>query len=228
MSAHRIPQTLVLLVLAALTLGGCNDKLKKENEALYQQNLQLQNELSDSMNDLEACQAERSTLLSQISTLESENASLKSELASPPPVTATANNAAANFGGPGVSVTEDAAKITVRVTGDILFASGQATLQSAAKRTLSRIAGVLNSQYPGNTVRVEGHTDSDPIRKSKWRDNYHLSEARATAVRDYLISKGVSRNRLMIVGHGPDLPVASNSTRTGKAQNRRVEIIVVK
>lgn len=221
----KLRTTLILLALAALTLGGCNDKLKKERDALYQQNVQLQDELTRSQADLEACQTERATLLSQISTLESENASLKAQPTTP---VATVGPTSANFAGEGVSVSEDAQKITVRVTGDILFASGQATLRSEAKRTLSRIAGVLNSQYPGNTVRVEGHTDSDPIRKSKWRDNYHLSEARATAVRDYLISNGVSRSRLMIVGHGPDQPVASNKTRTGKAQNRRVEIIVVK
>jgi len=230
MTIHQITRSgMLVLGLAALLLvgTGCQDKLKAERDALYAQNQELQSELASTRSALEGAEADRARLTSELADAQKPVATGANTGAA----TTGANTGAANFGGmTGVSVEETAAQVTVRVAGDILFDAGRDTLKTAAKRTLTQIAGTLNRQYPGSIVRVEGHTDSDPIVKSKnrWRDNYHLAEARAISVRDYLVSQGVTRSRLMIVGHGPDKPVVSNKTRTGKSQNRRVEIIVVK
>ena len=81
----------------------------------------------------------------------------------------------------------------------------------------------MKKEYPGKQIRVEGHTDADPIRVSKWKSNQELSEARANAVRQYLAQKGVDANSLSIRGFGADKP----KSQTDKALNRRVEIVVI-
>ena len=76
--------------------------------------------------------------------------------------------------------------------------------------------------FGGKQIRVEGHTDSDPIKVSRWKSNQELSVARADAVKKYLVSKGVDANEVSVAGFGSDRPKSSD-----KAQNRRVEIVVV-
>ena len=87
--------------------------------------------------------------------------------------------------------------------------------------TLDQVAGVLNSTHAGRTIRIAGHTDTDPIRKSGYKSNYHLGFERGFAVREYLISRGVAADRVYLASHGPDEPQGS------KAQSRRVEIVVI-
>jgi flagellar motor protein MotB len=125
----------------------------------------------------------------------------------------------------GTETTQDiaAGTVTVRVPGDVLFDPGQATIRSGAKTTLDKVAAALKSQYPGKQIRVEGHTDADPIRVSKWKSNQELSEARAAAVKQYLASKGVEASSLTTHGFGADKP----KSKTDKSLNRRVEIVVV-
>ena len=74
-------------------------------------------------------------------------------------------------------------------------------------------------------IDIVGHTDTDPIKKSKWKDNWELSAQRSLAVVRYLISKGIPKETILEVGRGESQPVASNSTESGKAKNRRVEIV---
>lgn len=118
------------------------------------------------------------------------------------------------------------AKLTIG--SDILFSSGKATLSSAGKSKLSQAYRDIQNNYSGWQVRVYGYTDSDPIRKSKWKDNLELSGERAMSVTRYLTSQGISADLVETIGMGATHFVASNSSRSGKAQNRRVEIVVVK
>lgn len=103
-------------------------------------------------------------------------------------------------------------------------------LRSSGKRALGRITDELNGRYAGLPVRIYGYTDSDPIRRSKkfWKDNLDLSSNRAMAVVRYLISRGVPKENIESIGMGDSNPVASNSSKSGKSKNRRVEIVVVK
>jgi chemotaxis protein MotB len=118
----------------------------------------------------------------------------------------------------------------VTVGADILFSSGKADLTSGGRAALDKIVGDLKSHYAGMTVRVYGHTDTEPIRKSKklWQDNLDLSANRAMAVARYLVSKGISAKNVEVVAMGENHPVADNATAAGKAKNRRVEIVVLK
>jgi chemotaxis protein MotB len=108
----------------------------------------------------------------------------------------------------------------------VLFSSGKATLKKATISELDHIKSVIKSRYSGMLIDVVGHTDSDPIKKSKWKDNWQLSSERALAVLRYLKSKGISPSNIRAVASGSSVPVSKNSTISGKAKNRRVEIVV--
>lgn len=116
--------------------------------------------------------------------------------------------------------------ITVTLPNEILFASGKADLRKATSAELDHIQSVLNQRYSGRQVDVVGHTDSDPIKKSKWKDNWELSAQRSLTVARYLINHGINEEKVRAVGCGESRPVASNATASGKARNRRVEIVV--
>jgi chemotaxis protein MotB len=98
----------------------------------------------------------------------------------------------------------------------------------AGTTDLNHIESVLESRYPSRQIDVVGHTDTDPIKatKDKWKDNLELSAQRALTVVRYLIKRGIPEKNIRAVGCGAARPVASNATPSGKAKNRRVEIVV--
>lgn len=102
------------------------------------------------------------------------------------------------------------------------FATGTAELTQASFAVLNEVAASLVDN-PGERVRVVGHTDNTGRRET----NLRLSAERARAVVDYLVSRGVARDRLESEGAGPDEPVASNDTAEGRALNRRVELVLI-
>ncbi len=130
--------------------------------------------------------------------------------------------------GTGYDVAFDPSKGTITVTlpNAILFDSGKATLKRATSRELDHIQSVLRDKYSGKQIDVAGHTDTDPIKKSKWKDNWELSAQRALSVLRYLVKRGIPDEKIQAVGCGQSQPIASNSTASGKARNRRVEIVV--
>ena len=134
---------------------------------------------------------------------------------------------ATGFGeGYDVAFDPTAGTITVTLANTILFASGKASLKSATSAELDHILSVLKSKYAGKEIDVVGHTDTDPIKKSEWKDNWELSAQRALSVTRYLIDRGISDDKVRASGCGPARPVASNTTSAGKTRNRRVEIVV--
>ncbi len=108
------------------------------------------------------------------------------------------------------------------VLGQGLFASGQAALSSRARDEVGRIAAVLQ-QFPDRTIAVEGHTDAVGGEVA----NQRLSEQRAEAVRAALIASGIEPVRIQAAGYGESRPIGGNDSAKGRAQNRRVEIIVI-
>ena len=117
--------------------------------------------------------------------------------------------------------------LIITMANDILFDSGKAKLKKNAYPVLDKIAVVLNETVPDRDVGVEGHTDTVPIKHSGWKSNWELSSARATNVLHYLISRDIKPQRLSAIGYGEFKPIDTNDTKTGRARNRRVEIIVL-
>ena len=126
--------------------------------------------------------------------------------------------------GTGVTVNHDATTGNINLTmpGNITFAHDDATLNSAFLGSLNQLAATMR-QYGETTIVVAGHTDST----GQAAYNQALSERRAAAVRNYLVSQGVSPSRIQTVGYGMRQPVASNATEAGRAQNRRVELTIL-
>ncbi|MBN3779984.1 type VI secretion system protein TssL [Burkholderia sp. Ac-20345] len=123
-----------------------------------------------------------------------------------------------------VSVDEDARHSAVTFRGDAMFPPGGVTIKSAMAPLIAKIAGEI-VKVPGK-VTVLGYTDNLPIRSRQFPSNEALSEERATQLMQMLQTAGVPANRLEAVGKGDADPIGDNSTAQGRAQNRRVEIVV--
>jgi len=114
----------------------------------------------------------------------------------------------------------EATKVTFE--SGILFATNSSTLSSASKNSLSKFASSIKSNAETN-VEIFGHTDNTGTDQI----NIPLSQQRAAAVQNYLISEGVGSNRLISFGKGSADPIDSNATASGRTQNRRVEIFIL-
>jgi chemotaxis protein MotB len=118
--------------------------------------------------------------------------------------------------------------LVVRVLTDkLLFDSGQATLQPRGEPLLEEVARLLNVDRT-HPITVEGHTDNVPIATTEFPSNWELSTARATTLVRFLIAHGVSGGRLGAVGYADLHPIASNATASGRALNRRVDIVLMR
>lgn len=118
--------------------------------------------------------------------------------------------------------------IEITLNSDVTFSSGSRTLTGEGRRVLDSVAGELKSEFSSNMVRVIGHTDADPIKKSGYADNWELGAERALEVTRYFASKhGIESTRLVAASRGETVPVADNASKEGKRKNRRVEIVVV-
>ncbi|MDD5465737.1 MAG: OmpA family protein [Candidatus Omnitrophica bacterium] len=118
--------------------------------------------------------------------------------------------------------------LVITVVGDLLFDSGKAKIRSEAYSLLGKVSSVLKDNMRQFNVGIEGHTDNTPIKHSGWKSNWELSTARALSVLHYLDKdQGISPERLSAIGYGEYRPVASNETKDGRKQNRRVEIVIL-
>lgn len=110
----------------------------------------------------------------------------------------------------------------VLTVGDVLFAPGKAEVGPGAQRSIDKLAEFLRA-YPKRNVLIEGHTDN----LGNEDFNVKLSQQRADSVRDLLIARGVSPQRIRTKGYGPKFPVVDNESAAGRQQNRRVEVLVL-
>jgi chemotaxis protein MotB len=215
---------LVIGLLAAVAAGCKEQQLSEENVALRRQ--------------LEKALADGAEMQARLEGLETQNQAMRTDLETPKPAAVTpgtAATAAAKAGrtkpefGEGTETKLGAGgELTVTLHDEVLFAPGSADLKPGSKKILDKVASVLNGEYKGDRIRIGGHTDNQPIRKTKnkWQDNWDLSCNRAMAVLRYLSTKGVAPERMYAAGYSFHKPVAPNTTPQGRQKNRRVEIVV--
>jgi outer membrane protein OmpA-like peptidoglycan-associated protein len=120
------------------------------------------------------------------------------------------------------TVKQEPRGMVITLSGSVLFASAKSDLLPAAQIKLNDVANALIKEDPLSKIVVEGHTDSQGAAAY----NQDLSQRRAQAVRDYLQSRGIAADRLTAQGFGPSRSIAENTTAEGRANNRRVEIVV--
>lgn len=129
-----------------------------------------------------------------------------------------------------IKISELAGKLKVNIVDKILFDSGESSVNAQGKKILARVGNILK-QDTTKVIRVEGHTDNIGIHrklKKKFPTNWELSTSRATNVVRFLQDKlGVDGRFLEAVGYSQYRPVATNKTATGRAKNRRIEIIMI-
>jgi outer membrane protein OmpA-like peptidoglycan-associated protein len=120
------------------------------------------------------------------------------------------------------SVKEESRGMVITLSGGVLFASAKSDLLPTAQLKLNGVADALMQQDPDSKMVVEGHTDS------QGGDTYNqdLSQRRAQTVRDYLVTRGVASDRVTSQGFGSSRSIADNKSAEGRANNRRVEIVV--
>ncbi len=218
MPLSRLPLALSALVLALCF--GCQDPVANQRDALYQQNQELQLQLKDAQDRLKAApdpgQVEQ--MQGEIAARDKQIADLQASLRQP-----TAQATSDELSGIETTYDPSSGNVTVTLPNDVLFDPGQATLKASSSPTLDKIAAALTGDYADKALFVDGHTDSDPIlrTKSQWADNRDLSYARAKAVTAYLITQGVDGKRIVIRAFGENQP------KQTKKASRRVEIVVV-
>lgn len=203
--------------LGLLILAGCQNPDRIQIQAQAEEIARLQAENQDLRSKLAQAISERDAARNRLAQLEQENANLRGQLAAKPVQEAPGGW---KHAGPFA---------WVELSTDFLFDSGKATLRPAARAKLQEVVGEIQSRYADMDVLVLGHTDTDPINKTKnlWTDNLDLSINRGATVFRELQKQGISPKIMMAAGQGEYNPVASNANRAGKQQNRRVEIIVL-
>jgi flagellar motor protein MotB len=204
----------LVLAVSAISAIGCSsgpdlqgriDELTREQEELQRQKEASDSELAVYKAKCEAMERNRGTAR----TAPAPTPSVKPVPADPE----------------GVDIRKRGNDTVINLPSDVFFASGSATLSAAGEKTMTKIADYIKKNHSGGLIRVEGHSDSDPIRKTKgkFHCNFDLSFERAHAVVHYLVDKGhVDAHRLVCEGFADNQPQSSSD----KAKNRRVEIVL--
>jgi chemotaxis protein MotB len=125
----------------------------------------------------------------------------------------------------GVELVSTAEGLAFRVLGGLLFAPGRTEITEQGRQTLQQLIATL--QQSGKRVRIDGHTDDQPIQHSQWGTNLRLSVERSLAVADFLQKAGLDANRIAVAGYGEHRPTAVGSSEDSRAKNRRVEILML-
>ena len=220
----------LFLSCAALVISGCSNiqtEYEKQKSIIQEQKVIIQ-ELTDTNSHLKTQNLELDSDLkkalakadygNKIEDLNSSYAAKLDQL-----INSMSSQLNSNLDTPGIKITKTSEGAVITVQGKILFLSGSAELSKNGYGVLKKVSTELN-KYPDRKIRVDGHTDSDPIKKSKYSSNWDLSATRSTRVVEYLTSKGkVNPKRITVAGYSHYKPVSKE-----KATNRRVEIVVLK
>jgi len=227
----------VLALGALVQMAGCRsstDRIRvleaekaeaeRRNQQLKQREAELKAEMVKAEGDAESSKARAEALEARMALLQQRESAPSSSSTSDIDVAGLRRS----LEGSGISVVDrEDGGATIVLASDITFNSGRADPNRKAQETLGRVVHTLKQTKGINRIRIEGHTDSDPIRKSGFRSNEELSLARANSVQNYLIAHGIDDTLLEVIGYGEKRPIASNTTSQGKARNRRVEIILL-
>lgn len=188
--------------------------------------------LQDKDNEIATLREERTRLKKELRDRDSEIQSLElalSEAQTMPVVDVqpASHNELNELTDLGIGVDTRGTTLVLSIPAEITFPSGKAALSRQGRDALLVVANTLSRDYPEHNYWIEGHTDTDPISKANFESNRALSIARAMSVLHFLVEDaGIPDSQCVVAGHGEYRPVAANSSSTGKAQNRRVEIVV--
>jgi len=230
------------LTVATLAAGCTNAELKKlradnialqeKLEALGGERVKLAEAKGSLQSQLAAMRDQNGKLQNQNASLEDQIKYLKSELAKAPaaapqlpPLLKSQLEQFVKENGDLVSLVGD----RVRFKSDILFMSGSANVSKKGQVALKKFAEIFQNAGKGLFLRIDGHTDTDPIKrtKDKYRDNWDLGHDRAYEVCKIMFDAGLGKDLAIMASHGEYSPLATGGSKDAKAKNRRVEILIV-
>jgi chemotaxis protein MotB len=189
-----------------------------------------QQALDDRDAEIRKLRDERASLKGQVQSLKSSLDSAQGEITNASAAVEAEPEPAAKFpelDNLGIGYGMRDGNMVISIPSSITFASGQASLSKEGQKALKQVASTLKQQYPEAKYAIEGHTDTDPIKKSKFASNRVLSVERAMAVLTFLVAEcGVKDDQCIVAGHGQYEPIAPNDNKDDKGRNRRVEIVV--
>jgi len=237
-------RTLLVAAALAVVASGCGIPKEEHQRALDEAARKLKATEEEGARKLAACAKEKEDLAARLRTLEGEKGSLAGRLQASEAEIAELKRAreqlerrtrafkdlVAKFRSmiesKALSVKVRKGRLIVQMSDQILFDPGKADLKPEGQRALSAIAQVLKT-IPDRDFLVAGHTDNRPIRGGKFKTNWELSVARSLEVVKFLQSEGVDPTHLGAAGYSEFDAVGDNSTEEGRAQNRRIEIILM-
>jgi chemotaxis protein MotB len=232
-------RTLLIGTVVAVAAMGCGvpqEKYDADMAALKDELTNLQNQLGDANMQVSALQAEKNDLAAklkalneEISRLTGENSAYAKQAEQAKKRIDTFRNMLKRFkalmesGKLKIKIVNN--KMLVEMASAILFDSGKAQLSDEGREALTEVAQILATITDRN-FQVAGHTDNVPIKNKRFKSNWDLSSARAVAVVKHLIENGVPAANISAAGYAETQPAASNDTEEGRAQNRRIEIVL--
>lgn len=206
--------------------GGCTAKYRKALEQRDRELRSLREERDGLRAELDEAKAKERLFQQQIAAARSGAVPIEAAAPATGAVEERAKSIAGDLEGSGVETGVRDGRVVLTLPEGITFASGKATLSDRGKKTVRQVSDSLRRQGV-QRIWVEGHTDNEPIKKSPFKSNRHLSLERAAAVTEYLHQEcGIAEGRIVVAGHGEFSPVADNSSTSGRARNRRVEIVL--
>ncbi|MDX2177163.1 MAG: OmpA family protein [Candidatus Sumerlaeia bacterium] len=171
----------------------------------------LKNELDLRNRDLEAARNRANLLQASLDTKGQEFERLRGDLAKL-----------------NVQLEETTRGLTLTIAEELLFSAGKATLSTGGDTLIARVSTIIQQQFPGREIMVEGHTDNQPIKRSGWKSNWELGSARALAiVHDMVNKQGFDPAKISATTYGEFRPVTENSTADGRKLNRRAVIVIL-
>ncbi|MFW6049564.1 MAG: OmpA family protein [Myxococcota bacterium] len=225
------------LPLAALALAACGNELEEENARLQDELSQLSQDHQQAESRLAELQRENEELRKRVEAMGLSQEDLEEQLEEVRQREAAQRARLESFrkmlaqfrklieaGKLKVKIVRG--KMIVELPEGVLFDSGKAELKSEGEETLKQVAEVL-AEIPDREYLVAGHTDNVPIRSRRYPSNWELSAARGVNVAKYLADHGLSEDRIAAAGYADTEPVASNDSEEGRAQNRRIEIVLM-
>jgi chemotaxis protein MotB len=234
----------VLATLVALVGAGCGIPKEEHQKALDEAAAKLRATEADGQRRLGACEKEKGELQGRLAALEGEKGKLSGKLAASAEEIATLKRARAAaeartrafrnllgklrsmIASKALAVKVRKGRLIVQMSDKVLFEPGKADLKEDGQKALATIAQVLKT-IPDRDFLIAGHTDNRPIRTVRFRSNWELSVARALEVVKFLQGEGVDPQHLGAAGYSEFDPVGDNRLEDGRAQNRRIEIILM-
>jgi len=237
---HRVGLSVLLVVVGA----GCGIPKEEHQRALDQAAATLRQSEAAAAKRLAACAKEKADLADRLAALEGEKGKLSGKLAaSAQEIDALKRARAAAeqrtrafrellaklrgmIASKALTVKVRKGRLIVQMSDKVLFEAGKSDLKDDGQKALATIAQVLKT-IPDRDFLIAGHTDNRPIRTRRFRSNWELSTARALEVVKFLQGEGVDPAHLGAAGYSEFDPVGDNGAEEGRAQNRRIEIILM-